>query len=212
MNSAQTELTLRYMQAPDLSDVVKIDEASFNPAWTERSYRFEINESQVSFMLVLEKCEDRPITGFKRLLNTLRGQQNGTVSQQIIVGYAGLWKIADEAHISTIASHPDYRGRKYGEIMLVGMIARAIALNAAYVVLEVRESNTVAQSLYRKYDFVIYGVKQGYYHHNNEDAYDMRLHLTEQSIRAFRQQHEKIRQKISFRDSYSDMLHPRLGF
>lgn len=212
MSKMQTELMLRYMQAKDLEEVVKIDKVSFTPAWSERSYRFEINESQVSFMLVLEKYEERPMTGFKRWLNTFRGQQNGTAPQPVIVGYAGLWKIADEAHISTIASHPDYRGRKYGEIMLASMIARAIALRAAYVVLEVRESNTVAQSLYRKYDFELHGIKKGYYHHNNEDAYDMRLELIEQNIRAFRQRHEKLIRKVSFRDRYSEMPHPRLGF
>jgi ribosomal-protein-alanine N-acetyltransferase len=212
MSKTETDLVLRYMTVEDLAQVVEIDAASFRPAWPERSYRFELNESQISFMVSLEKCEERGVTGFQRLLNTLRRQQNGTVPQPVIVGYAGLWKIADEAHISTIASHPDYRGRKYGEIMLAGMIGRAIALGAAYIVLEVRVSNKVAQALYSKYNFAIHGIKQDYYHQDKEDAYDMRLHLSDENIRAFWQRYEKLSRSIAFIDHYSETPHPRLGY
>jgi ribosomal-protein-alanine N-acetyltransferase len=212
MSKTETDLTLRYMCVADLPEVIEIDDASFKPSWPERSYRFEINESQVSYMVVLEKCENRPVTGFKRFLNNLRRQVDATEAQPVIVGYAGLWKIADEAHISTIASHPEYRGRKYGEILLAGMIGRAIGLDASYIVLEVRVSNEVAQALYHKYDFEIHGVKAEYYHHDREDAYDMRLELSEENIRAFRQRYEKLLRQIPFCDKYSDVPHPRLGY
>lgn len=207
----RTDLNLRYMKVADVSQVVEIDNASFKPAWPERSYRFEINESQVSYMQVLEKCENRPVTGFKRILNSLRGQDD-MEAQPVIVGYGGLWKIADEAHISTIASHPEYRGLKYGEILLVGMIGRSIALDAGYVVLEVRVSNEVAQALYHKYDFKIHGVKPEYYHHDREDAYDMRLELTEATIHAFRQRYDRLMRQAPFSDNYSHVSHPRLGY
>jgi ribosomal-protein-alanine N-acetyltransferase len=202
------DLTLRYMDVPDLSAVVAIDEASFKPAWPERSYRFEINESQVSFMAVLEKVEEREVSGLKRLLNSLQGK-NGTEAKSVIVAYGGLWKIAEEAHISTIASHPDYRGKKYGEIVLAGMIGRAILLGADYVVLEVRVSNKIAQKLYEKYGFTIEGLKPKYYHHDNEDAYDMRLLLTDEVIA----RHQKLYEKLAprFRDWYTETPHPRLG-
>ena len=154
-----TELTLRYMDVPDLPTVVDIDAASFKPAWPERSYRFEINESQVSYMAVLEKLEEQAVTGLRRLLKSIQGKQTNTEARPMIVAYGGLWKIAEEAHISTIASHPDYRGQKYGEIVLAGMIGKAIMLGADYVVLEVRVSNEVAQKLYTKYGFTVEGVK-----------------------------------------------------
>lgn len=203
------ELTLRYMDVPDLSTVVEIDEASFKPAWPERSYRFEINESQVSFMAVLEKLEEREVSGFKRLLYSLQGKSSETEAKPVIVAYGGLWKIAEEAHISTIASHPDYRGKKYGEIVLAGMIGRAIMLGADYVVLEVRVSNIIAQKLYEKYGFTIEGLKPKYYHHDNEDAYDMRLMLTEEAIVRYQKLYEKLAPR--FRDWYTETPHPRLG-
>src|SRR5690606_20053697 len=100
----------------------------------------------------------------------------------LVVGYGGLWYIAGEGHISTIATHPDHRGLGYGEILLAAMIQRAITLQAEYIVLEVRVTNTIAQNLYRKYEFEIFGTKPNYYRLDNEDAYDMRLDLTDKAM------------------------------
>jgi ribosomal-protein-alanine N-acetyltransferase len=204
-----SQLMLRYMRVGDLSEVVAIDAASFHPPWPERSYRFEINESQVSHMVVLEKREQRQIIGFRRLFNALLGQQQDTEWSPLITGYGGLWKIAEEAHISTIASHPDYRGMGYGELLLVGMVIKAIELGAQYVVLEVRVSNTVAQNLYHKYGFVIEGTKEGYYHYDGEDAYDMRLNLTSATISSFELHYQHMLRDHSLLDHYSRTPHPR---
>jgi ribosomal-protein-alanine N-acetyltransferase len=205
-----SDLTLRHMQVADVAQVVTIDELSFTAPWPDRSYRFEINESNVSYMLVLEQPTPRPATGLRRWWNTLLGN-HASAESYVIVGYGGLWKIAEEAHISTIATHPDYRGRNFGEIMLAGMLRRSIALHAAYVVLEVRVTNEVAQNLYLKYGFAIHGVKKNYYHHDNEDAYDMRLELTRPAIDNFNRQYAALQQHIQFRDQYSRTPHPRLG-
>lgn len=206
-----TDLTLRHMMVADISEVVLIDETSFTPPWPARSYRFEINESNVSYMLVLEQPAQRPLTGLRRWWKSLRGNHAATEETCMVVGYGGLWKIAEEAHISTIATHLDYRGRKFGEIMLAGMIRRAIALNAAYVVLEVRVSNSVAQNLYYKYGFEMQGIKKNYYHHDREDAYDMRLDLSDSAIETFKQQYSILQQHNPFHDHYSRTPHPRLG-
>lgn len=211
MLSTDNSLTVRYMQIKDIPDVMEIDGVSFNPPWPERSYRFELNESQVSYMLVLEKTEQQQLTGWRRFIKSLQGTANGIENRDVIVGYGGLWKIAEEAHISTIASHPDYRGQKFGEILLLSMLQRALALKADYVVLEVRVSNTVAQALYNKYGFEIHDIKKGYYHHDKEDAYDMRLDLTEKNIANVKKRYKALTAKISYRDWYSNTPHPRLG-
>ncbi|MDQ7033964.1 MAG: ribosomal protein S18-alanine N-acetyltransferase, partial [Anaerolineae bacterium] len=156
------------------------------------------------------KPTQRPLTGFRRWWKNLIGSNETTEEMCTIVGYGGLWKIAEEAHISTIATHPDYRGRKLGEILLAGMIRRAIVLHARYVVLEVRVSNTVAQNLYHKYGFKMHGIKKNYYHHDHEDAYDMRLDLSGAAIATFKQQYRHLQQHNPFRDRYSRTPHPRL--
>lgn len=209
--ATQSNLTVRYMETGDISEVMYIDEESFSPPWPERSYRFELNESQVSFMLVLEKLEEQPVTGLRKILSNLRGSSTTFIQKSVIVAYGGLWKIAEEAHISTIASHPDYRGNKYGEIILVSMIKRAIALNADYIVLEVRVSNEVAQALYNKYGFEIHSIKKNYYHHDKEDAYDMRLELTEEAIAHVNNLSDMLCTHVPYKDWYSNTPHPRLG-
>lgn len=196
-----SSLTLRYMRTTDIGQVVAIDNVSFDPPWSARSYAYEITESSYSHMVVLEREGGaQAVSRWRRWFGTTA---NGTGS--LIVGYGGLWQVADEAHISTIATHPGWRGRGYGEILLAGMVRRAYTLNAAYVVLEVRVSNDVAQSLYRKYEFTVEGVKPRYYRNNNEDAYDMRLDLRDPDIRArFEARLAAIHQRQPFSDLYSE--------
>src|SRR5918912_596810 len=87
-----------------------------------------------------------------------------------IVGYAGIWVMTDEAHVTTIASHPEVRGRGVGELLLVSLIHRGVEVGARWMTLEVRASNAIAQALYRKYTFKEMGVRRRYYSDNGEDA------------------------------------------
>jgi ribosomal-protein-alanine N-acetyltransferase len=58
-------------------------------------------------------------------------------------------------------------------MLLLALIDRAIELEALCVTLEVRVSNYVAQSLYRKYTFEQTGLRKRYYSDNGEDAHIM---------------------------------------
>lgn len=166
-------LTLRYMRLADIPAVIAIDKQSFDPSWSEKSYAYEITESTYSHMVVLEQSSAaHPVSGWRRLLRGAIAPADDT-----ILGYGGLWNIADEGHISTIAVHPDQRGHGYGEVLLLAMIQRAITLGAGYIILEVRVSNSVAQHMYLKHGFVIEELKPKYYQSNQEDAYAMRLEL-----------------------------------
>lgn len=199
------DLTLRHMRGADVSPVVEIDRLSFDPAWPASSYYFEVNKSTCSHMVVLERASENGI-GMSRWWANLRGQRRAIE----IIGYGGLWRIQEEAHISTIAVHPDARGQGYGELMLAAMLCRALRLGAVYCVLEVRVSNTVAQALYKKYHFDVHGVKKKYYQ-NQEDAYDMRLQFSNESAAFLHAQYDVLCQRFGFRDQYSTTPHPRLG-
>ncbi|MBU0493296.1 MAG: ribosomal protein S18-alanine N-acetyltransferase [Chloroflexi bacterium] len=87
-----------------------------------------------------------------------------------ILGYAGLWLIIDEAHITTIAVHPDHRRRGLGELLLLHLFDLATAFDMRYLTLEVRAGNQSAQGLYHKYGFQAVGVRPKYYTDTNEDA------------------------------------------
>jgi ribosomal-protein-alanine N-acetyltransferase len=109
-----------------------------------------------------------------------------------IVGYAGIWVMTDEAHVTTIATHPEVRGRGVGELLLVALVHRAIEVGARWMTLEVRESNAVAQALYRKYTFKEMGVRRRYYSDNGEDALVMWTDaLDSDTFRAALEQNER---------------------
>ena len=78
--------------------------------------------------------------------------------------------ILEDSHVTTIAVHPDQRGQRLGEEMLIHLLDEAIARSASWITLEVRESNDVAQRLYRKYGFTVVSTRRGYYSDNNESA------------------------------------------
>lgn len=168
-------LLLRYMRLPDVPTVASIDAASFNPPWSAQSYQFEVSDSNYSHMVVLEDCTTPHTTLIDRLLATVGLAQP---ARGEILGYGGLWHLAGEAHISTIAVTPNQRGRRYGELLLLAMCVRSVRLRAGTVVLEVRVSNTVAQNLYHKHGFEVTGTKPRYYQSDGEDAYAMRLTLS----------------------------------
>ena len=200
-------LILRYMRLPDVPEVTVIDHLSFDPSWSARSYQFEVSESTYSYMVVLEFGEEKPKVGWRKLVPGLNG---ASAEAQRIVGYGGLWNIMDEAHISTIATHPDYRRRGWGEILLAGMIRKGIRLEAQYMVLEVRVSNAAAQALYLKYGFQIVATKPKYYHSNNEDAYEMRLNLDHRYYRAhFEERFTSLIARHALIDQYTDADPPR---
>jgi ribosomal-protein-alanine N-acetyltransferase len=87
-----------------------------------------------------------------------------------LIGYSGFWLIGEEAHVTTLAVHPDSRRQHVGERLLINDIIRARYVMADWVTLEVRVSNDSAQSLYGKYSFKSLGVRRNYYQDNSEDA------------------------------------------
>jgi ribosomal-protein-alanine N-acetyltransferase len=95
------------------------------------------------------------------------------LSADEVVGYAGIWVILDEAHITTLAVSPSWQGQGLGRQLLEHLITEAALKGAKRMTLEVRVSNTRAQSLYRKYGFVECGVRPNYY--PDEDALVMWL-------------------------------------
>ena len=209
-------LTLRYMRNGDIRQVATIDVLCFDPPWSYDSYTFEINESNVSHMVVLEQVSGaEPPEPVRRqsLLARLRGRGRSSESTLdvtgTVLGYGGLWKIEDEAHISTIAIDPTWRGHGYGEILLAGMFGKALQLKARFIVLEVRVSNSIAQSLYKKYGFSRVRRRKNYYHNDNEDAWDMRVALDRDIRHRFERLYQKLRLQHGFLDTYSRKPRPR---
>lgn len=206
------DLTLRYMSLEDIPQVVQIDRVAFSTPWSARSYAYEVGEATHSHMVVLEQRS--PVTfppprpnGWLRLWKRFSNGGSRPTSTSQVVAYGGLWRILDEAHVSTIATHPDFRGKGYGEIALVGMMRRALTLGAEYVVLEVRVTNTIAQNLYQKHGFRVFAVKNKYYRDNGEDAYDMRLEFTRAIRSQLEANYRELLKRHAFADLYTEKKH-----
>lgn len=97
----------------------------------------------------------------------------------IIIGYFGMWIISDEGHILNIAIDPKYRGKGYGNDLLIELIKIAKENLVNKLTLEVRETNDPAKNLYKKYNFKVLGRRKDYYREPTEDVLIMWLDLGE---------------------------------
>jgi ribosomal-protein-alanine N-acetyltransferase len=165
------------MTLADIPAVFAIDRLSFALPWSENAYRTELLHNQNShFIVALASPEDggrrpAPARGWlARLMGRAAPAAPAEAAPRQVVGYGGFWYIVDEAHISTIAAHPEWRGRGVGERLLAAMLERALDLGAVLSTLEVRVSNERAQNLYRKHGFEVVGRRKRYYRDNGEDA------------------------------------------
>jgi ribosomal-protein-alanine N-acetyltransferase len=169
------------MTLGDLHRVAEIERLSYSTPWPPSAYRKEIQENPIAHYIVARATQvassvpaGAPREVSRRLFPPwpLAGRSGISANPQLasIVGFAGLWLMVDEAHVTTIAVHPDHRHRGVGELMLAALIEHAYDIGARVVTLEVRVSNTVAQNLYRKYGFREAGIRRRYYSDNDEDA------------------------------------------
>ena len=167
MDSEYSPYVVERMALKDVPAVAAMEKLVFTMPWSARAFEYELKfNTMAHFVVVRQKAaastDDSP--------NAHWWELRKPAPERPILGYAGLWLIVDEGHVCTLAVHPDWRGRRLGELLLVTLIERSCALNASVVTLEVRTSNLVAQQLYRKYGFAVVGLRKGYYSDNHEDA------------------------------------------
>lgn len=133
------------MTAADVMQVHAIEQATFAMPWSYQSLMDEMERNACARYLVAE--------------------DGGA-----IIGYAGAWVIFEEAHITNVAVCAGRRGGGVGRALMAALMQYLSNLGAAYVTLEVRRSNKVAQALYQSLGFVELGVRKRYYEDNGEDA------------------------------------------
>ena len=133
------------MTIADVEAVQAIELASFSAPWPPNAYLTELQTNRLAHYMVI---------------------RIGTE----VVGYAGLWLMVDEAHVTTFAIHPDWRRRHLGDRLLLALLDIALDRRAAEATLEVRLSNLPARRLYEKFGFRPVGIRPRYYTDNREDA------------------------------------------
>ncbi len=194
---------MRLMGKGDIAQVDEIDREAFPTQWSSANYQHELQNRLAHYIVACdeERTVDEPLVkalpekGFpglasrvKQLFNQNRFFSNelSPSGKEYVVGFAGFWIIADEAHITNIAVRELHRRHGIGELLLISTIDLATELNARIITLEVRVSNTAAQNLYHKYDFAQTGLRRGYYTDNKEDAVLMTAeNITSASFQAY---------------------------
>lgn len=177
---------LEPMTIEDIEEVSSAEARCFPSPWPMAAYRRELRDTKQNYYIVLRDDPDAEPEGDLPVqfgASTPRrqgrfafwpmGRRDAQNQPPPIIGFAGMWHVLDEAHVTTIGVVPELQGKGLGELLFLTLVDEAIRRGATWLTLEVRVSNYSAQQLYRKYGFTIQGKRQRYYTDNNEDAYIM---------------------------------------
>ena len=138
-------INIENMTTLHLDGVEEIENLSFKIPWSRNAFMDELTRNESAIYKV-----------------AMYGKK--------VVGYAGMWKVFDEGHITNIAVHPEFRKSGVGSRLLESMLETAREQGIVAMTLEVRKSNVAAQHLYHKYGFRTEGERRRYYADNGEDA------------------------------------------
>jgi ribosomal-protein-alanine N-acetyltransferase len=155
------------MRLEDVAVVHQIERLSFRTPWPAYAFEQELRGNRLARYVVARAGD-------------------------LVVGFAGLWLMVDEAHVTTFSVHPDWRRQGIGRQLLLGLVDLSRSIGALRMTLEVRASNEAAQALYRSFGFDVAGRRPHYYTDDGEDALvmttpdfdDERLRATVEAERA----------------------------
>ena len=139
-----------------------MDNLCFGGLWTLEGYQRELNSPNSDLLVLLPDGE--------LLSRGTAGEIPIPNPKSKIFGVASLWAILEEAHITILAVHPDYRRQGFGQVLLLSLLIKARQRGLERATLEVRISNQAALSLYEKFGFRVAGQRRGYYQDTGEDA------------------------------------------
>jgi ribosomal-protein-alanine N-acetyltransferase len=180
-------IEIKQIAAEHLNSAVEIDRLCFGGLWTLEGYRRELDSPNSDLLGLwasetgageaetldseLEPIEPNSILGSQppSLEISHPATQNSKLPQTLI-GLGCLWAILEEAHITILAIDPRFQGRGLGQALLWALLKSACDRQLERATLEVRASNLVALSLYKKFGFKEAGRRKRYYADTGEDA------------------------------------------
>src|SRR5581483_9922314 len=145
MVQIRQQLAIEPMRETDVPVVQAIEREIFSTPWPRNAYHRELASKNSAHYLVLRREEE-------------------------IVGYGGMWRMYDEAHVTTIGVRRDLHHQGLGRVVFAALVQAAYDLGAKWITLEVRTSNENAMRMYEGFGFKVIGRRRGYYTDNGEDA------------------------------------------
>ena len=137
-------MRLEKAEKKHLDAVLDIEKKCFSLPWSKQSFSDELRAKESYFIVALEG--------------------------ETVLGFCIIRVFDGEAELYNIAVAPEYRRQYIAEDMLREAMSYAKNNDASAVYLEVRKSNTAAQSLYKKVGFNDIGTRRDYYDFPTEDA------------------------------------------
>lgn len=133
------------MTEEHIDGVLAVEEATFSIPWTRKDFEREMTENNLAIYYV-------------------------AVADGKIVGYAGMWHVITEGHITNVAVLEDYRKQGIGDALMEQLEQVALEKEMIGITLEVRISNAPAQHLYHKHGYRAEGLRKNYYPDTHEGA------------------------------------------
>ena len=139
-----SETVFRQMREKDVARVAQIEKICFITPWSYNSLLGELSNDVAYYVVAVDGDE--------------------------VCGYAGMWVMFDEAHMTNIAVDPEHRKQGIARKMILHLMKTALDKGAERMTLEVRENNHNAQRLYASLDFAYAGTRKHYYSDTGENA------------------------------------------
>jgi ribosomal-protein-alanine N-acetyltransferase len=148
------------MREADVATVQEIEREIFATPWPRNAYYRELASRASAHYVVLRQqgFVERP------------AGHTAPDFDPTIIGYGGMWRMYDEAHVTTIGVRRDVQHHGYGRIIFAGLVQAAYDMGAKWITLEVRTTNENAMHMYEGFSFKVIGRRKGYYTDNGEDA------------------------------------------
>jgi len=165
-----TDMIIRQATCEDAEAIFEIENLCFPDPWSLESIEYELEKNPAAVYVVAEiDAADAVEEG-----SVKAGDSDVPVAgiDKLIVGYAGLWWIENEGHITNVAIRPGYRNRRIGSQILETLLEYTQEEGIDDFTLEVRESNDAARALYEKYGFTVEGKRKNYYRSVSGDRED----------------------------------------
>ncbi len=128
----------------EVDEMVKIEKKAFHSHWNKQTFIDELSAENGKYITARESGK--------------------------ILGYSGFRYVLDEAHITTLAVERKSRKKGIGTALISKLIEDARSMGIKKLYLEVRQSNTPAQKIYKKLGFKVIDRRREYYQHPVEDA------------------------------------------
>lgn len=138
------KVVIRTLKVEDAAAVAELEHQTYVDAWSEKSVMETIGNPN-TLCLAAEKSGK-------------------------IIGYLLVYVAADEAEIARITTWKEARRQGVASLLFDALEKECKEQKLAKILLDVRESNTAARAFYEKYQFVVDGVRPGFYDTPKEDA------------------------------------------